>query len=276
MNDKVNVLWADFLVCSSGNPYDSRQHDFFYCIYVVDGSGEIQLNEEKSRLLPGCFYIIRPGTMYSFKSDNNVTLMVMEIKFEVYDEKLVRKIYSFPDVLSVINTPIYNVLKKIRMEFTKKRVLFSEIAALNLLEILTLAERCITDKTEKSENEIDYKSEFEFGSGLENEFVKLIAYIHDNLNREITLQELADKMCLEKSYFLKKFKARYSCTPIKYTKLVKMEKAKELLTCSDMKITEIADELGFQSVHHFSSWFTKAVGVSPTSYIKNNQSPKDR
>lgn len=260
MNDKINVLWAEFLVYSSGKPMHDHQHDFFHCIYVVEGSGHIQLDELKYKLSPGCFYIAGPGTSHSFGADKNVALMLMEIKFEVHDEELLNKLETFPDVISVINTPVYTILKRIRMELNEKKTLFSEIAALNLTEILTHAERCIIDRNTKSESKTE-----ELGS----ELVKIIAYIHDNLDREITLQELADKMCLEKSYFLKKFKKKYRCTPIKYTKILKMEKAKELLVHSDKNITQIADALGFKSVHHFSSQFTKMVGVSPKTYMKS-------
>jgi len=259
MNDKINVLWAEFLVYSSGKPMHDHQHDFFHCIYVVEGSGYIQLDEMKYKLIPGCFYIAGPGTSHSFGADKNVALMLMEIKFEINDTAMLKKLDTFPDVISVEQTPVYTILKRIRTELTEKEELFSEIAALNLAEVLTLAERCSIAQSVKSAGRKEEPG---------NELVKIIAYIHDNLDREITLQELADKMCLEKSYFLKKFKKKYRCTPIKYTKILKMEKAKELLVHSDKNITQIADALGFKSVHHFSSQFTKMVGMSPKTYMK--------
>ena len=152
MNDKINVLWAEFLVYSSGNPMHDHQHDFFHCIYVVEGSGSIQLNDMNYKLSPGCFYIASPGTTHSFGADKNTALMLMEIKFEINDEQLLKKLDAFPDVISVANTPVYTILKRIRTELTEKEPLFSEIAALNLAEVLTLAERCMITQNGKSMN----------------------------------------------------------------------------------------------------------------------------
>lgn len=46
----------------------------------------------------------------------------------------------------------------------------------------------------------------------------------------------------------------------------RIRRAKELLTYSDMNVTQIAESVGFCSIHHFTRSFTAAVGVSPSRY----------
>ncbi|HFV1519083.1 TPA: helix-turn-helix transcriptional regulator, partial [Enterococcus faecium] len=53
---------------------------------------------------------------------------------------------------------------------------------------------------------------------------------------------------------------------ISYFKELKMEKAKRLVLENELTYTEIADILGFHSIHHFSSAFKKYTGLSPSKY----------
>ena len=136
----------------------------------------------------------------------------------------------------------------------------TEIISLNLMEILTIIERKVISKSDKIKKE---------NSADKGTFSEVISYMHVNLHKEIELQDLADCMRLEKSYFLKKFKRKYKCTPMKYVTMLRIEKAKELLQCSDKNVTQIAEELGYNSIHHFSSQFKRIVGVSPKVYVED-------
>lgn len=168
---------------------------FFHCIYVAEGVGNTTTDGEKYRLSPGCFCITGPEMLHSFETDENTVLKLMEVKFKINDEKLQEKIMSFPKMVNVADTPIYTILKRICLEIAEKKVLYSEITALNMREILTIIERKIISK----------EGEIKKGSNVEKEsFSDVISYIHVNLRKDIELQDLADCMRLEKSYFLKK------------------------------------------------------------------------
>jgi AraC-like DNA-binding protein len=83
------------------------------------------------------------------------------------------------------------------------------------------------------------------------------------------LDSLAERMHMEKTYFIKQFKKHIGATPLAYLKRVKMEKAKDLIINSDMNITQISDFLGYLSIQHFSNDFKKTMGKSPKEYSHN-------
>jgi len=116
------------------------------------------------------------------------------------------------------------------------------------------------EKTKANDNKTDFNQEL----------VKVMEYIDENLEKDITLQELANVLCLEKTYFLKKFKTAVGITPMAYIRNVRIEKAKEFLKYSDMNITQIAETVGFISVHHFSNCFSKYIGTSPSKFKNEN------
>ena len=92
--------------------------------------------------------------------------------------------------------------------------------------------------------------------------------IEKNLHKELTLSELADKVGYNKTYLVKKTKLLWGMSPMQYVNSVRLEKAKQLLSSTDMSITEIAESIGFKCIHYFSRNFKRNVGITPSEYHK--------
>ena len=101
-------------------------------------------------------------------------------------------------------------------------------------------------------------------------FSEIIGYINQNIQSQITLNELANIVHMDSIYFLKQFKKVTGTTPMAYVRNARISQAKNLLLHSDMNITQISLAVGFQSIHHFSSAFKKIVGVSPAVFKEKN------
>jgi AraC-like DNA-binding protein len=97
---------------------------------------------------------------------------------------------------------------------------------------------------------------------------KSIQYISDNFNKKITLDKLADKCCVSKEYYIRKFKEHVGVTPIQYLLSIRINKAKVFLL-QNYKVSEVSEIVGFNDQVHFSKYFKKSTGVSP-AYFKNS------
>ena len=62
------------------------------------------------------------------------------------------------------------------------------------------------------------------------------------------------------------FREKYGGGPINYFIELKIEKAKQLIDEGNLNLTEIAESLGFNSLHYFSRLFKKMTGISPSKY----------
>jgi AraC-like DNA-binding protein/ligand-binding sensor protein len=92
------------------------------------------------------------------------------------------------------------------------------------------------------------------------------AYIHANQADPIDLDQVAKAMHVSTFYFCKMFKKATGLTFTDYLSRVRVEKAKSLLLNPHLRISEIAYDVGFQSLTHFNRMFRKIVGESPTHY----------
>ncbi len=98
---------------------------------------------------------------------------------------------------------------------------------------------------------------------------KVVQYIHENLDRKITLPELAEKAGLNMYYFARTFKKYLNESPYQYMLKARIEKSKTLLVTEDHNLAQIAFSLGFENHSHFSQTFRKIVGISPDAFRKS-------
>lgn len=87
-----------------------------------------------------------------------------------------------------------------------------------------------------------------------------IEYVKKNYTRDISLKQIADSIGLSRIYLSQLFKKETGKNISDYLLEYRLEKAKELLRSTDLKIYEIAEKVGFQSSQHFSSMFKKYTG----------------
>ena len=83
---------------------------------------------------------------------------------------------------------------------------------------------------------------------------------------KFSLQEIANALYINGSYLLRVYKAYTGHTLLWYHSHLRCEKAKELLTESDLSISEIGEKVGFVSSAHFSHVFKKLTGTTPSAY----------
>ena len=91
-------------------------------------------------------------------------------------------------------------------------------------------------------------------------------YIDDNFAKDISLDDVSRKVNISPYYFSKIFKEEIGLNFIEYLTNIRMDKAKELLTESNMSMKEICGACGYTDPNYFSRSFKKNVGVTPTEY----------
>lgn len=97
-------------------------------------------------------------------------------------------------------------------------------------------------------------------------------YIQEHFAEDLSLGQVAAAVHTSTFYFCKLFKKSTGINFTEYVSRTRTEKAKNLLLNPNLRVSEIAYEVGFQSLTHFNRIFKKIVGQSPTEY--RNQLPK--
>lgn len=94
---------------------------------------------------------------------------------------------------------------------------------------------------------------------------ELLDYIGNNYNKDIGLNELADRVSLNPAYLSLLFKEEVGMSYIKYLTQLRIKKAKEYLL-EGYRISEVSEMVGYNNYRHFSDIFKKTVGQTPNEY----------
>ncbi|MCB1236934.1 MAG: helix-turn-helix domain-containing protein [Verrucomicrobiae bacterium] len=101
-------------------------------------------------------------------------------------------------------------------------------------------------------------------------------FINANLEDRITLDQVAAHVCVSPYYFCKVFKQATGMTLTEYVNRRRVERAKRKLLVPHARVTEVAYEVGYQSLSQFNRSFLKYVGMSPTRFRDRSAAEKLR
>ena len=100
-------------------------------------------------------------------------------------------------------------------------------------------------------------------------------YIQDHLNEDLSLIRLADIVHLNPSYLSRMYKKATGFNLNHYINIIRLNKAKELLKNSNLKIHEIASHVGYLSGSYFTQFFKRETKISPQHYRDTADWPKE-
>ncbi len=98
-------------------------------------------------------------------------------------------------------------------------------------------------------------------------FLSIVSYMENNLGKKISLDDISYYAGISKTSVKKLFKIEAGFGACEYFTRLKIERAKELIQDDKNNFTEIAEVLGYDSIHYFSRQFKQYVKMSPTEYL---------
>ncbi|WP_106765829.1 response regulator [Paenibacillus faecalis] len=100
---------------------------------------------------------------------------------------------------------------------------------------------------------------------------EVIHMIETEYYRDISVEEIAERVYLSPNYLSHLFKKQAGVSIIKYITSVRMERAKDLLQNTNKKIADISEETGYRNVAYFCSLFKTYFGIAPTQFREESK-----
>lgn len=96
---------------------------------------------------------------------------------------------------------------------------------------------------------------------------KAVKYVVANMKRaDLSVEELSSHLGMSRVHLYKKLKATTGKTPIEFIRLIRLKRAAQLLRESQLNVSEVAYQVGFNSPRNFSKYFRDEFGMLPSSY----------
>ena len=129
-----------------------------------------------------------------------------------------------------------------------------------LPQLNELVEQAIAEELQTQQKELDNQTARPVRMALD--------YIAENYAQKIRLDEIAEMLQMNSSYFSTLFKKETGRNFQNYLTEYRIEKAKELLRTTNETMMSVAEQVGYQDTRYFSQCFVKVVGVKPSLYRK--------
>lgn len=232
-----------------------RQKSNAYSIeYVYEGEGIVQQNDEIYKVGAGDCFILHPNTYHHYYASPTNPWKKIWI--------LIENNYGFVDHLMSDYGLEQTVLVKDLNDPSKFEACLSVAKSSDPSQKMELALLEL----------IAGLSDFVFlhgnssGTKCADELNRLFKR---NLYGTLTMKDCCDYVGMGKSQLTELFKQAYDDTPMAYYMKMKLMSAKTYLEQTEYSVSEISMKHSFKSVYHFSAFFKKQTGMSPTEYRLN-------
>lgn len=250
-------------------------HDEFEIIYVRSGFLTVSISGESYIGKTGDAFVVSPGNLHLMGSQTGTVdyyTFLFPLKYisfrtdDMLDEKLLEPLNSGHLMICprVKDTAKELCEQLIEIYEAKKDESESKITTQVRTKIILL--QFILEMWKKGfviENDTSGRNTIE---------KEMVSYIQQNFTGKISLREFGEQFHLSEKYISRYFKEHFHITLSQYVTYLRLEHAKQLLQDTDIPVTDVAMQSGYQNVSYFIRSFQKAYAVSPLKYRKNNYS----
>jgi len=161
--------------------------------------------------------------------------------------------------LIILNIPLSMIKKGDLPMLSRKKVLSIDSSMTKLTEL-------IKSETVGSSTGVRYLYYYLYEKLVENNSLLSTKYIREHFDEPISIETLAALENYNPSYYNSWFKKHTGLTPLRYLKMYRIEKAKELLLHSPFCVLDIALQVGYTSHSAFSRAFKEEAGCTPIEF----------
>lgn len=249
-------------------------HSTYELYYLLEGERYYFIDKETYLVRAGNLVLIKPNQIHktSLAETSYHNRILLQIQGEMLNPFLkanglpiLEELYSAGVIVAVSGQErmeMEALLLQLGEELVKKSIHYEAMIKLKLAELFLMISRHKTSSV--------FYQETQKAQTLKHQKVHEVAdYLLDHSETGETLEELAMRFYISKSYLSRIFKEVTSFTVNEYRTISRIKKAQNLLVHGDYSVTEIAELLGFESITYFERVFKKYVDMRPLQYRKS-------
>lgn len=269
----VTIHYFEF---ASDYVFKGEKHDFWELLYVDKGEVEIMADTQGYKLEQGDIVFHKPNEFHSVWANGMTAPNIVVLSFYCSSNG----IKFFENKILKLSLPKRNILAEIvregkesfnnnfgipydRLIRRDNQTFGSEQMIKIYLEMLL-----IQLQRENISNMNKERISFATKERMEGDIVNnIIEYLKENIHENFTFEEICIKFCMGRTHLKTLFKKSTGDGLMAFFRNLKIEEAKKMIREGKNNFTEIAEKLGYTSVHYFSRSFKNCTNMTPSEYV---------
>ena len=239
--------------------FSGESHPRTELTYVDQGELHSVVDGQDLLLKQGDLVIYGPNQWHMQYADIGVAPRFVTISFDLTGAKLApllnRKFAAPQSVVTLLQSMLR---EQERMDIYSNDIILSQLNVLLLMlhreAAAPRAGKLQTSNAVHSENEIIRQAQ---------------QYISTHIREKLSVPLVAKQVDVSPSYLTALFHKNLQISPGEYIRRIKLQESKQMIRENNLNFTEIAAELQYSTVHHFSRQFKEKFGITPTEYAKS-------
>jgi AraC family L-rhamnose operon regulatory protein RhaS len=235
-------------------------HDYFELCYVAEGNGWFILDGIKRYAQYGDLFITKPHEVHcgGASGDGPFTLYSLGFHFEEMNE-LETNYYMLGNdrIVSALSGSVPLWCEKIMKECEDEAPYALIMAKSYLIALLAEVLRIYANK-----GNIKTISSYTIQPFIKN----VLSAIHLSINKDILIPDLASEAGVSRSHLDREFKRVLGVSPGEYARHLRLDRSKQALRQTNRSVSEIAEDMGFDSVQAFCMFFKRHSEFTPQEY----------
>lgn len=229
---------------------------------VYGGRADMRIDGARYAVRTDDLLFIPQGSTHQFQAGEE-GLKTLEVKFSVGDRRTGDLLRRIPRATGLRDHAIFDLFTRILSEGQRRRYGYRTMCDLLLEESLVILLRQSDESAGQPSPSPLPGTERDGG----NPAIRAVnEYIFRNLDHQFSLSDLAKGCGYNQDYLYRTIKKTYGVSAVGYVNAIRFQQAKRLIEHTELSLSEIAWNLGFDSIQYFSKFFRTRAGVSPSAY----------
>ncbi|MCI5648372.1 MAG: AraC family transcriptional regulator [Fusicatenibacter sp.] len=242
-------------------------------LLILAGSASLYIGQKIYPISAGTFALIPSNAVHMVLGDENTEFRFIAIVFhpdflrsfgsdsiqEKYLSPLFQWQFDCSPVLS--NDPAFcDLILDITSAYQEKADGYELYIKACLLQLCFLLYQYAKDFQFQKQDSKDYRISF---------IKEMMLYLQEQYSETVTLSEMADHFHISKGHLCRFFKEMTNMSPIDYLNYYRIHKSSQLLRDTDLSISTVAGQAGFNNISYYNRTFRKYMHMTPGEYRKN-------
>ncbi|WP_051251516.1 AraC family transcriptional regulator [Paenibacillus harenae] len=253
------------------NPY--HNHDFFECTYIAEGTGFHHIGDTVHRVHKGHVLFIPIGQSHVFRpASSDLARHPLSVYNCVFSPLLLHKLSAFASDFGLsqflqemesgrlaafactdTGDQFEKLFLSLHREYQLPQAGSPDYLQALLLQLLILLQRS-TDQPSLPP------------APKQSAFIELLGIMEQRCGQELTLAQLAEEGRWSERHLQRLFRQHTGQSFLRCLQNLRIRKSQELLRGSELKISAIAETVGYKDIHSFNTLFKRCTGTTPSVY----------
>ena len=253
----VYLCYCGYAKCEPGHSFGPSVRPNFLIHYILEGKGMYRIGKKEYHLTEGCGFLIEPQVQTFYQADDREPWTYIWIGFDWNNAGNYLSDIGLTHQHPVFACAYKDELRRIVLDMLKNNISTTTHRFLLqglLYEFFSILTRDIHVNPSVPEN------------GENPYILQAVEFIQNNYSFPIHVTDIANYVCINRSYLYTLFKTNLGISPQDYLANYRITQATELLTMTNLSIESIALSCGYTDPLIFSKVFKAKKGLTPSRY----------